>query len=54
MDAVPGALVLCAIAIGLASAYSAVRGIINYMRRREADRQEMLDLMREQNRRSNE
>lgn len=31
-----------------------IRKLVKYARRREADRREMLDLMREQNRRGNE
>ncbi|WCE39117.1 hypothetical protein PGC08_14075 [Brevibacterium sp. BDJS002] len=46
-----GMIALFFIAIVLASIFFVVRGIIRYAKRREADRQEMLDLMREQNRR---
>lgn len=46
-----GMIALFFIAIVLAAIFFVVRGILRYAKRREADRQEMLDLMREQNRR---
>lgn len=47
-----GAIALFCIAAIIAAAYFVIRGIIRYMRQREADRQEMIALMRKQNRRS--
>lgn len=46
-----GMIALFFIAALLAAVFFAVRGVIRYAKRREADRREMLDLMREQNRR---
>lgn len=43
-----GLIVLVWAAI-IAAIFFAVRGIIRYMRKREAQRQEMLELMRKQN-----
>ena len=48
---ISGVFVLLFIAIVLVAIFFAVRGAIRYAKRREADRQELLELMREQNRR---
>ena len=46
-----GAITLLLIAVIITAVFFTVRGIIRYMRRRDSDRKEMLDLMRKQNRR---
>lgn len=46
-----GMIALFFIAVVLATVFFAVRGVIRYAKRREADRKELLELMREQNRR---
>ena len=43
-----GAIALFFIAVVIAAVFLVVRGIIQYAKRREADRQEMLELMRRQ------
>lgn len=43
-----GAVALLLIAVVLAAIYFAVRGIVRYVRRREAERKELLDLLRKQ------
>lgn len=46
-----GMIALFFIALLLVAIFFVVRGVIRYAKRREADRKELLDLMREQNRR---
>lgn len=46
-----GMIAMFFIALVLVAIFFVVRGVIRYAKRREADRKELLDLMREQNRR---